>query len=45
MRFTQKEWEGICRRADRADLTLAEYLRRMIDLGERSDTTTDGLSW
>ena len=45
IRLTEKEWKAMCSRAESKDLPLAEYLRRMIDLGERSSTTTDGLSW
>lgn len=45
IRFTTKEWEAICRRANREDMPLAEYLRAMIDKGERVRTDTDTLSW
>lgn len=35
LRFTEKEWKGIVRRAESEDLPIGAYLRRMIDKGER----------
>lgn len=35
LRFTDKEWKGIAHRAQLEDIPIGEYLRRMIDKGER----------
>ena len=43
IRFTEKEWSGIAHRAALEDLPIGEYLRRMIDKGERAKSTD--LTW
>lgn len=37
VRLTEKEYEGIKARADSKDMRLSEYLRAMIDIGEKKD--------
>ena len=45
IRFDEKEWEGICKRAERQDMPIAQYIRKMIDLGEREGKGSDDLTW
>ena len=37
IRFTDKEWEGITNRAANKDMKVSEYIRLMIDIGEKKD--------
>jgi hypothetical protein len=48
IRWPIAEYDKIAKRADRLDISIAEYVRLMVDKGERSqDTTTTrpGLDW
>lgn len=47
IRFTPREWEGICKRAGHKDMPISEYLRMMIDLGEKADyaAKSDTITW
>lgn len=45
IRFTEKEWDGICHRAELEDMPLSQYIRLMIDRGERAQTEKQDLSW
>jgi len=50
IRFTNKEWEGITKRANSKDMKLSEYIRAMIDKGEIADykdksSDSGGFTW
>lgn len=43
VRIDEREYKGIVRRSALKDLTLSEYIRRMIDKGERCTCKGQGI--